>query len=202
MSGALAGNVAINDTPTIFAWNYSPDDVSIPQLFAVQNVQVEDKPATPLIVWTLTFPGMTQWTSTITVLDNFLFGCTTTFQIGSDGSLIPIQSQLVAVDYRSGSPGTPPQILWQLPADADSDLDPTFGPDGAIYLPYTGGLTLEAEGNWTGGVRRYAPIYPGLSNHAAHGSDVKRVTPSDHLPTDAVTDVTQGRAELLARGAG
>ncbi len=162
MPGSLGGSPAIDDSPTIYAYIVPEDvmDPTVPDLFALGTVEGADGKQAPQELWTLTFPGVTQWTSAVAVFRNYLVGGITSFQLDDSGTAKPVQHQLVAVDYKSGSPGKPPAILWQLPADSDAVNDVVLGPDGAIYLPYMGLFDLWAGRPWTGGVRRYAPTSP------------------------------------------
>jgi len=104
------------------------------------------------------------WTSSTTVLDNYVLGGITWAEnILPDRGLIPISKnmhhEIVALDIDTG------EVVWRAPARDDSINAIAYGPDGNIYMPNWGALDeigdLIFSGDtpeFTGGITRYEPV--------------------------------------------
>ncbi len=146
LATSLLGNVAIDESGTVYAWNQTPNP-DIADVFAIRTVVGSNGKALPLQAWFANFPGNSVWTSAITVLNNYLLGTVSTL------NGLKFTHELVAIDQRNG------KVLWKIPTDDDSINSVAFGPDGALYVPFLSFIDrlYPRDRAFSGGIRRYVP---------------------------------------------
>ncbi len=157
LGGQVLGSPSIDEDGTVYAWDTSSDPRDT-DLFALATDNSQ-----PQAVWETVFAGEGEtnhtWTSAATVLDDIIVGTVTDLESSLDlGLPMPLvgssSNETVVVDRWTG------ELLWSHPVSEDSINSPAIGPDGSIYMPLMGMLTLlslDQDTEYQGGIVRYVP---------------------------------------------
>lgn len=153
-------SVALDENACMYLANWTGDP-TVDDLFVLC-----DDNGTPEVKWGANLSRGAEnatWTSSITVLDNFVLGgITWADNLLPDQGLIPIgrnmRHEIVALDRDTGT------VIWRAPARDDSINAIAYGPDGNIYMPNWGFLDEIGDfifpgdtPEFTGGITRYEP---------------------------------------------
>ena len=151
--GAILGSPALLDGPVSYTW-----DVAIGNLIEGAEADVTAWSGGD-VVWRAALPDNLNWTSTVSITNNHVFGTGSSFTDSGTtvlGLSFPGEAshELLLLSRSDGS------VAFRAPVPDDGTASASLGPDGSIYVNMLALLSsLSLETRPSGGVVKFSPVY-------------------------------------------